>query len=86
MRVNRLYLLGVRTYNTYMENDLHTFTLCRDDWQIVIDSLYEAASDRLTRADAIGLDSTYGAILYADGHKVKAVADYLEFHLPDNDD
>ena len=26
-----------------MENnldDLHTFTLCRDDWQIVIDSLY----------------------------------------------
>ena len=72
-----------------MENnpdDLHTFTLCRDDWEIVIDSLYEAASAQLTRADAIGLDSTYGAILYADGHKVKAVADYLEFHLPENND
>jgi len=71
-----------------MENnpdDLHMFTLCRDDWQIVIDSLYEAASDRMSRASAIGLDSTYGGILYEDGHKVKAVADYLEFHLPEND-
>ena len=72
-----------------MENnsdDLHTFTLCRDDWQIVIDSLYEAASDRLTRADAIGLDSTYGAILYDDAQKVRAVADYLEFFLPGSND
>lgn len=67
-----------------MENDtLHTFTLCRDDWQIVIDSLYEAASERLTRAKSIGLDSTYGAILHEDSHKVKAVADYLEFFLPE---
>ena len=64
-------------------NDLHTFTLCRDDWQVVIDSLYEAASDRMSRASAIGLDSTYGNILYLDGHRVKAVADYLEFHLPE---
>ena len=72
-----------------MENnpdDLHTFTLCRDDWEIVLDSLYEAAADRLARAEAIGLDSTYGAILYADGHKVKAVADYLEFFLPAEND
>jgi len=67
-------------------NDLHTFTLCRDDWQIVIDSLYEAASDRMSRASSIGLDSTYGGILYEDGHKVRAVADYLEFHLPESND
>ena len=68
-----------------MENnydDLHTFTLCRDDWQIAIDSLYVAAGDNLSRAEAIGRDSTYGAILYANGQKIKAVADYLEFHLP----
>ena len=72
-----------------MENnpdDLHTFTLCGDDWRIIIDSLYEAASERLTRAEAIGLDSTYGSILYEDAHKVKAVADYLEFFLPESDD
>jgi hypothetical protein len=72
-----------------MENnpdDLHSFTLVRDDWQIIIDALYEAASERLTRAEAIGLDSTYGGILYDDAHKVKAVADYLEFFLPDSDD
>ena len=67
-------------------NDLHTFTLCRDDWEIIIDSLYEAAIERLTRAEKIGLDSTYGNILYADAHKVKAVADYLEFHLPESND
>ena len=69
-----------------MENNpdgLYSFMLCADDWQIVIDSLYEAAAERLTRAEKIGLDSTYGNILYLDGHRVKAVADYLEFHLPD---
>lgn len=69
-----------------MDDDLYSFTLCRDDWQLIIDSLYEAASDRLSRAEAIGLNSTYGAILYADGHKVKSVADYLEFHLPESND
>ena len=72
-----------------MENnpdDLHNLTLCGDDWRIIIDALYEAASDRLTRADAIGLDSTYGAILYDDAQKVRAVADYLEFFLPGSND
>ena len=90
MTVCRLYLKPASRYTQVMEtnnpDDLFMLTLCRDDWQIVIDSLYEAASDRLTRADAIGLDSTYGAILYADGHKVKAVADYLEFFLPGSND
>lgn len=67
-------------------NELHSFTLCHSDWQIVIDSLYEATSERLTRADAIGRDSTYGAILYNDAQKIRAVADYLEFFLPENND
>jgi hypothetical protein len=74
------------TYDTYMENDLHTFTLCTDDWEMVIASLYEAAGDRLARADSVGLDSVYGATLYADGQKIRAVADYLEFFLPGDDD
>jgi len=70
------------TYNSYMENELHSFTLCNDDWELVIASLYEAAGDRLARADAVGLDSVYGGILYEDGQKIRAVADYLEFFLP----
>jgi hypothetical protein len=70
------------TYDTYMENELHSFTLCNDDWELVIASLYEAAGDRLARADAIGLDSVYGGALYEDGQKIRAVADYLEFFLP----
>ena len=67
-------------------NELHSFTLCSDDWQIIIDSLYEATSERLTRADAVGRDSTYGAILYNDAQKIRAVADYLEFFLPESND
>jgi hypothetical protein len=67
-------------------DDLFTFTLCRDDWNLVIASLYEAAGERLSRADAIGFDSIYGGAIYDDGQKIRAVADYLEFHLPaDND-
>jgi hypothetical protein len=69
-----------------MENELHSFTLCNDDWELVIASLYEAAGDRLARADAIGLDSVYGGILYDESHKIRAVADYLEFFLPEADD
>lgn len=71
-----------------MENnpdDLYTFTLCRNEWEIIVDSLYEAASNRLAGAEKIGLDVTYGAILYDNAQKVKAVADYLEFFLPDAD-
>jgi hypothetical protein len=69
-----------------MENDLYSFTLCSADWELVIDALYEATSERLTRADAIGRDSTYGAILYDDAQKIRAVADYIEFFLPESDD
>jgi hypothetical protein len=69
-----------------MENELHTFTLCTDDWKLVIASLYEAAGDRLARADSVGLDSVYGGTLYEDGQKIRAVADYLEFFLPGDDD
>ena len=69
-----------------MENNTYSIPLCLADWQIIIDSLYEATSERLTRADAIGLDSTYGSILYHDAQKIRAVADYIEFYLPEGND
>ena len=69
-----------------MENNTYSIPLCLADWQIIIDSLYEATSERLTRADAIGLDSTYGSILYNDAQKIRAVADYIEFYLPEGND
>ena len=72
--------------NCPMENDLYFVPLCLADWQIIIDVLYESTSERLTRADAIGRDSTYGAILYDDAQKIRAVADYLEFFLPESND
>jgi hypothetical protein len=67
-------------------DDLHTFTLCREGWEIVIASLYEAAGDRMSRADVIGRDSVYGSTLYADGQKTRAIAQYLENFLPDDND
>jgi hypothetical protein len=67
-------------------DDLFSFTLCHSDWEIVIASLYEAAGDRMSRADTIGLDSVYGGTLYQDGQRIRAVANYLEFHLPESND
>ena len=69
-----------------MEYNLHTFTLSLEDWELVIDSLYEAAADRMSRADNIGLDSTYGSLLYADGLKTRDVAQYFENFLPESND
>ena len=66
-------------------DDLFMFTLCREDWEIVVASLYEAAGDRMSRADAIGLDSVYGSTLYADGQKTRAIARYIENFLPEYD-
>ena len=75
------------TYNTFMNKDtLHTFTLCRDDWELVVASLYEAAGDRMSRADSIGLESVYGSTLYDDSQRIRSVADYLEFLLPESND
>ena len=68
-----------------MENDTYSVPLCLADWQTIIDALYESTSERLTRADIIGLNSTYGAILYNDAQKIRAVADYIEFYLPESD-
>jgi hypothetical protein len=67
-------------------DDLFSFTLCHSDWEIVIASLYEAAGDRMSRADVIGLDSVYGSTLYDDGQKTRAIAQYLENLLPEYDD
>jgi hypothetical protein len=73
-----------------MENnpmdDLFMFTLCRDDWEMVIASLYESAGDKLSRADAVGRDSVYGSTLYSDGERTRAIAEYLEDFLPEDND
>jgi hypothetical protein len=67
-------------------DDLFMFTLCRDDWEMVIASLYESAGDKLSRADAVGRDSVYGSTLYSDGERTRAIAEYLEDFLPEDND
>ena len=67
-------------------DELHTFTLSRADWELIVNALYEAAGDRLAKADAIGANSVYGAALYSDGQKYREVADYLDVYGPDSND
>jgi hypothetical protein len=68
--------------DTNNPDDLHTFTLCRDDWEIIIDALYATVRDRLETAEKAS-GTTYGEVLYDDAQKVRAVANYLEFFLPE---
>jgi len=66
-------------------DELQSFTLCHDDWELIRTALLATAAGQLSKAHAIGVDSTYGAVLYEDGQKYKTVADYLELWLPKND-
>ena len=69
-----------------MDDEVLTFGLCRDDWQIVVDALYEAVADRMSRARAIGPEILYGRIMEDDAQRIKTVADYLNLWLPETED
>ena len=66
-----------------MENDLYTITLCRADWETVLRALNVCAADRLAYANRIGLNTPYGAAIADDGYTFGAVADHLDFILPE---
>ena len=65
-----------------MENDLHTVTLCRDDWQLVVDALRVVQYTYNADAIRIGAESTYGAVLADEAAKRQCIADDIEFFLP----
>ena len=59
-----------------------TFTLCADDWKLVVDALRVVQHTYKADAIRIGLESTYGACLYDEAAKRQAIADDIEFILP----
>jgi hypothetical protein len=65
-----------------MENNLYTYTFCREDWETVMDALLATSLENLEQARKIGTESTYGAILIDRATHMQALASDIEFKLP----
>lgn len=65
-----------------MENNLITFTFCREDWQLIIDALRVVQYEHMAAAVRMGMESTYGAVLADESAKRQVIADDIEFKLP----
>ncbi len=83
MTVSRLFNRTEMTHNRYMENDLHTYTFCRDDWELIMGALRGCSLENLDDARKFGLDSTYGAVLADRAACLQALASDIEFKLPE---
>jgi hypothetical protein len=66
-----------------MENDLHTYTFCRSDWERIMAALRVAAVTNYQEANKIGPESAYGSALYEEGNYCRALADDIDFKLPE---
>jgi hypothetical protein len=71
------------TYDTYMENDLYTYTFCREDWELIMGALRGCSLENLEQARKVGLDSTYGAVLADRAAYMQALASDIDFKLPE---
>jgi len=63
-------------------NDLHTLTLCSDDWQLVINALRALSVQRIQEAHNVGPDGVYGSVLYDEAGTMQAIASDIELKLP----
>ena len=66
-----------------MENNLYTYTFCREDWELIMDALRESAVESLDRARVVNAKSTYGAILIDRATCMQALASDIDFKLPE---
>lgn len=66
-----------------MENNLHTYTFCREDWELIMFALRDAAVADFDQAVEVGLESVYGATVYDRGAHLQALADDIDFKLPE---
>jgi hypothetical protein len=74
---------GETRYNKSMENDLYTYTFCREDWERIMGALRATAITNYNEALEMDRDSVYGAALYQEGDYCRALADDIDFKLPD---
>lgn len=63
--------------------DLYTFTFCYGDWERIVSCLRLAAVDNFKEANRVGSDSVYGAALFQEGGYCQALADDIDFKLPE---
>ena len=68
-----------------MENDLYTFTLCRADWERVMQALRNEAynlTQECNRACEKGAQD-YGTLLWEESAILNAIASDIDFILPE---
>ena len=66
-----------------MENDLYTYTFCREDWELIMGALRGCSLENLEQARKVGFDSTYGAVLADRAAYMQALASDINFKLPE---
>ena len=66
-----------------MEKDLYSFTFCRSDWERVMGALRATAVTNYNEANKVGLESTYGGTLYEEGSYSQALAEEIDFFIPE---
>lgn len=66
-----------------MENETYTFTFCRSDWERIMGALRATAVTNYQGAAEIGAESIYGSALYEEGSYCQALAEDIDFILPE---
>lgn len=64
-------------------NDLYTLSFCREDWERTIAALRATSVANLQEAHKVGLDSVYGATCLQEAGYFSALADDIDFILPE---
>lgn len=65
-----------------MENDLHTFTFCKEDWMRIQQALRAHAQDSYNKMTDLGERGTYYELLWQEYGYCNALADDIEFKVP----
>lgn len=71
------------SYSYSMENELYSFTFCRDDWERIISALRATSVTNLEEAHKAGLESVCGALCIQEAGYFSALADEIDFILPE---
>ena len=67
-----------------MENDLYSFTFCKADWLRIQQALNAQARDYYVKMTELGERGTYYELLWQEYGFAKALADDIDFKLPND--
>jgi hypothetical protein len=66
-----------------MENDLYTYTFCREDAERIVQALRVQAQSLYSKSVAVGADTPYSQVCWDEFGIANAIADDIEFKLPE---